>query len=484
MREVVLGIDSSTQSCTVEVRDAATGEWLASGRAPHPTTHPPVSEQDPEAWWQALKLAISQALADLNVKVVALAVAGQCHGLVALDEHWQPIRAAKLWNDTTSGKQAAELVAQFGQAWWAEQIGLVPSSALTISKLRWLRDNEPESLDRLRHICLPHDWLTWRLCGEHVTDRSEASGTGFFSARSMAWRTDILEEVIGPMPWAQMLPRVLGPDEPAGTILPEVASELGIDAGAVVGPGGGDQHLAAQGIGLAEGDVAYSLGTSGVVITTTPHPVIDPTGGIDGVANATGGYLPLVCSLNCTKVTDTMARLLNVDHSELGRLALSVAADEERPAFAAFLDGERSPRLPWATGLIGGITTSTTREQLALAAFEGVSMGLVSGERRIATHGIPITGRTILIGGGARSEAYRQVIADLVGRSVVTVDAPEATARGAAIQAAAVQSGQTVVDVTSAWAPAPTSQTEPRAQRSMTRYQQLADLQFEGPLYH
>lgn len=290
--EVVIGVDSSTQSCTVEVRDLATGALRGTGRAPHPATHPPVSEQAPEAWWQALVTAVRSALKGLDVHVAGISVGAQCHGLVAMDAEWTVIRPAKLWNDTTSAGQAAELVARFGTAWWTHQVGVVPSAAITLSKLAWLRDHEPESFARIRHLAVPHDWLTFRLSGRHVTDRSDASGTGYFSADTMVWRTDILDDAVEERDWAPLLPEVVGPNDPVGRLSTEAAAELGIDEGAIVGPGGGDRHLAAQGTGLADKDIAYSLGTSGVVMASTPTPVKDPEGHIHGVANVTGGFLP------------------------------------------------------------------------------------------------------------------------------------------------------------------------------------------------
>ncbi|WP_347350937.1 xylulokinase [Intrasporangium sp.] len=485
MTDVVVGVDSSTQSCTVEVRTLDTGELVSTGRAPHPVTHPPVSEQDPEAWWHALIAAVRDATKDLTARVVGVAVGAQCHGLVAMDASGEVIRPAKLWNDTTSGPQAAALVAKFGTAWWAEQVGITPSAAITVTKLIWLRDNEPEAFARVRHVAVPHDWLTYRLTGRRVTDRSDASGTGYFSADTMTWRTDILTETVAERNWLPMLPEVLGPDDGAGRVTAQVAAELGIDGGAVVAAGGGDQHLAAQGIGLGTGDIGYSLGTSGVVFATTDRPVKDPTGGIDGVANVTGGYLPLVCTLNSTKVTDTIARLLSVDHATLSRLALSADRAPDRPILAAYLDGERSPRLPHARGMLAGLTTATSREQLALAGFEGVALGLVRGERLLSSHGIPTNGRTILIGGGARAAAYRQIIADLTGRPALTVEAPEGTARGAAIQAAAVVRGETVAAVTAQWAPRVTSTTDPATDRNdiWHRYLHLADLQAGGDTF-
>lgn len=482
MTDVVIGVDSSTQSCTVELREVATGALVSTGRAPHPVTHPPVSEQHPDAWWEALVMAVRESTKDVDVRVVGISVGAQCHGLVTIDAEGSVVRPAKLWNDTTSASIAADLIERFGTSWWTREVGIVPSAAVTITKLGWLRDNEPDAFARIRHIALPHDWLTYRLTGKHVTDRSDASGTGYFSADTMTWRTDILDKVIAERDWTPLLPRVLGADEPAGRVTAQAAAELGIDEGAVVSAGGGDQHLAAQGIGLEEGDIAYSLGTSGVVFATTPTPVHDPTGGIDGVANVTGGYLPLVCTLNSTKVTDTIGRILAVDHAELSRLALSAPVLPDRPVLAAYLDGERSPRLPWAHGMLSGLTTGTTREQLALAAFEGVVLGLVRGERQLSAHGIATSGRTILIGGGARAQAYRQIIADLTGRPALTVNAPEGTARGAAIQGAAVVRGETVATVTREWTPAVTSTTEPVVDRNdiWQRYTRLADLQAAG----
>jgi xylulokinase len=469
----------------VELRDVESGRLIATGRAAHPVTHPPVSEQAPDDWWQALVSAVRSATAQSDARVVGMSVGAQCHGLVATDASGAVLRPAKLWNDTTSGPQADALVQRYGAPWWSREVGIVPSAAITITKLMWLRDNEPEVFDRVRHLAVPHDWLTERLTGHRVTDRSDASGTGYFSADTGQWRTDILDDAIGPRDWAGMLPEVLGPDAAAGRLSAQAASELGIDPGVLVGAGGGDQHLAAQGIGLQEGDIAYSLGTSGVVFATTPHPVRDPDGGIDGVANVTGGYLPLVCTLNATKVTDTMATLLGADLDELNRLALAAPVDGRRPVLAAYLDGERSPRLPSSRGMLAGLTTATTREELALAAFEGVALGLVRGERLLAQNGLPVTGRTILIGGGARSDAYRQVIADLTGRPVHTVDAPEGTARGAAIQAAAVVRGESVAAVTGHWRPEVTTTTSPRADRTdvWERYERVAALQADGQVF-
>ena len=234
MTDVVLGVDSSTQSCTVEVRALATGALISTGRAPHPVTHPPASEQHPDAWWNALVSAVRTALDGVTANVVAVSVGAQCHGLVTADASGRVLRAAKLWNDTTSARQADKLVTRHGGRWWSREIGTVPSAAITLTKLMWVREHEPDVFDAIARLYVPHDWLTYRLTGRHVTDRSDASGTGYFSAHTMRWRTDILDDVLGRRAWLPMLPEVLEPDAPAGRITAEAASDLGISTDAVV----------------------------------------------------------------------------------------------------------------------------------------------------------------------------------------------------------------------------------------------------------
>ncbi|OJV75531.1 MAG: xylulokinase [Cellulomonas sp. 73-92] len=463
---VVVGVDSSTQSCTVEVRDADDGRLLGAGRSPHPPTSPPVSEQDPQAWWTAFGSALGSALgaAGLHARDVdAVSIAAQCHAPVLLDGQDRVLRPAKLWNDTTSSPQAAQMVAELGAAGWAAAVGSVPTAAFTITKLAWIAQHEPETLRAVRTVLLPHDYLTHRLTGRVTTDRSEASGTGYFAAHTGEYLLDHLARwVDGSLAWADVLPDVLGPSEAAGTAATADARALGLRPDVVVGPGAGDQHAGALGIGLALHQVLYSLGTSGVVMTTSAAPVHDASGWVDGVADATGGWLPLTCSLNCAKVTDAVARLLAVDHDELTRLALSAPRRSDRLVLAAYLDGERTPDRPHARGMLAGLRSDTSREELALAAYEGVVLGLVRGHEQLRAAGAGADGAVVVTGGGARSLAYRQVLADWLGQPVETRDVPEATARGAAVQAAAVLAGARVTDVRDAWTPAVSSVVEPR----------------------
>ena len=461
----VLGVDLSTQSCTVEVRKVEDFAQLATASVRLSRAVPPVSEQQPEEWWTALQTAMEllreQGICTGNIEAVS--VAAQCHGLVALDKKDKVIRPAKLWNDTTGSRAMNTLVARFGNEFWVERTQSVPKAAFTIAKLAHFVEEEPETIEKTASILLPHDYLTFRLTGEKVTDRSDASGTGYFDSVTNTYRTDLLEACFGSdIPWVDLLPKVLAPDTIAGWVTKEAARDLGLRMGIPVGTGGGDQHIAAAGLGMLPGDVCFSLGTSGVVFTVSDSPIFDTTGMVDGVASATGGWMPVVCTLNCTQVTDKFAELMGVDVAALGEEALAADPAGPRPAVAAYLGGERSPDLPNAQGLIAGIANTTTRSQLALAAFEGVLFGLLRGLECIAAQQIPLNGRVIAIGGGARSLAYRQLLADHLNRPVIEVDSLEATARGASLQALAVFLGETLASMGERFPPMPVSTTDPR----------------------
>lgn len=480
MPDLVAGVDSSTQSCTVELRDATSGALLGSGNAKHPPTHPPISEQRTSDWWAAFRAALSQAVAAAGARsqdIRAISVGAQCHGLVGLAADGTPVRPVKLWNDTTAGEDVQRLLGERPQTSWVEEVLLPLNPALTIAKLAWVASHEPKNLARIRRLMVPADWLTFMLTGEHVTDRSNASGTGYYSAHERSWRPDLLSlHVSDAVDWEGLLPRVLGPDEAAGTVRPDIAAELGLAPGAVVGAGGGDQHLAAVGIGLREGEVAFSLGTSGVVFTPAGLPAGERNWTVDYVCDTTGGYLPLICTLNCTKVTDRFAYFLGVDLPTLDELALSVP-EPTQTVLLAYLDGERTPMRPGATGTLAGLRGDTTREELARAAYDGVVQGLVRGAATLAElAGRPITDKVVAIGGGARSRAYPQFIADRCGAPVVTVDAPEATARGACVQAAAVLHGSPVTEVRDAWSPPVVRTAEPRVRQALGLDANFAEL--------
>jgi xylulokinase len=484
----VIGVDSSTQSVKVELRDLETGRVLSVGRALHTPTTPPISEQDPEEWWSALGVALARAAADREVgsglsDVVAMSIAGQQHGMVLLDNAGVPIRPAKLWNDTESSAQADALVSRWGASTWANKVGSVPVAAFTISKLAWVAEYEPWTLDRVAHVMLPHDYLTWRLTEQCVTDRGDASGTGYWSPMEGRWCLDALHLVSPSIDWASFLPVVLAPWEAAGTIVHTVATTLGLPSNVIVGPGSGDNMAAALGLGLQSGEVAVSIGTSGTVYARSSTPCADPSGAVAGFADATGHYLPLVCTLNATKVTEAVRRLLGIGFEQLDDLALACPAGARGLTLLPYLDGERTPNRPNATGALTGLRSDVTRDQLARAAFEGVICGLLDGLDALGVAGVEASGRLHLVGGGARSAAYRRCLADLSGRQVVVSDADEHVATGAALQAATVMAKATTPattpeSVAATWGLVSESVTDPQpidAAMIRAAYAQLRD---------
>ena len=425
---LVAGVDSSTQSCTVVIRDAESGAMVRNGRAPHP----PGTEVDPAAWWDALQAALEQAggLSDVD----AIAVAGQQHGMVCLNADGDVVRPALLWNDTRSAGAAEDLVAELGAKEWAEAVGTLPVASITATKLRWLARHEPENAAATAAVCLPHDWLTWKLRGtgdleDLVTDRSDASGTGYWSAATGEYRLDLLECAFGRSD--VRLPRVLGPGESAGRT----------PGGAVLGPGAGDNAGAALGLGAGPGDVVISLGTSGVVSAVSTTATADPTGIIAGFASASGEHLPLVCTLNAARVLDAAARILGVDHAELARLALAAPVGADGLVLVPYLEGERTPNRPDATGALHGLTlASSTPAHLARAAVEGLLCGLADALDALVVAGVPVQ-RCFLVGGAARSEAVARIAPAVLGRPVLLPTPGEYVADGAARQAAWVLTG-------------------------------------------
>lgn len=430
---LVAGVDSSTQSVKVVVRDAETGALARERRAPHPDG----TEVDPQAWVDALAGATDGLLDGVE----ALSVAGQQHGMVALDEAGQVVRPALLWNDTRSAPDAADLIAELGgpQA-WAQAVGSVPVASFTVTKARWLARVEPQNARRTTRLLLPHDYLTWLLAGRPdtaVTDRGEASGTGYWSPATGEYRPDLLALALGSVP---DLPRVAGPTEAIGRT----------SAGIVLGPGTGDNMAAALGIGVAPGDVVVSLGTSGTAFAVSDTPTADATGLVAGFADATGRFLPLSCTLNAARVLTSMATALGVDVDTFADLALAAAPGAGGLALLPYLDGERTPNLPDARGSLHGITRDNlTPPNLARAAVEGMLCGLADAVDALVDVGVRPR-RVLLVGGAAVSPAVAAVAATVFAVPVVVPPPGEYVADGAARQAAWVLAGG---DEPPVWAP-------------------------------
>lgn len=419
---LVAGVDSSTQSVKVSIRDADSGAEMRSGRAPHPDG----TAVDVRVWRHALAEALARAggLDD----VAALSVGAQQHGMVALDADGEPVFDALLWNDTRSAGDAETLVESYGADWWAQQTGSVPVASFTVTKLAWLARERPGVAEKVASVMLPHDWLTWKMHGgQPTTDRGDASGTGYYSSVRGEYLTDLVADVLGhPVD----LPVVLGP-----------AGSPGAFGDVLLGAGTGDNMAAALGVGAGPGDVVVSIGTSGTVFASGDVPTADPTGVIAGFADARGGYLPLVCTLNASRVLDAAASVLGVGYAELDELALSVP-DAGGLVLLPYLDGERTPNLPDATGSLHGITrANSTPAHYARAAVEGMLCGLGAGLQALLQAGVPCQ-RILLVGGGAQSRAVASIAPAVFGVPVTVPEPGEYVAMGAARQAAWALTGE------------------------------------------
>ena len=432
--KLVAGVDSSTQSCKVVIRDLETGALVRSGSAKHPDG----TEVDPAAWWVALNTALNQAGGLDDVE--AISIAGQQHGMVLLDANGEVIRPALLWNDTRSAQAALDLIDEFGVETLVKRSGSAPVASFTITKLRWVRDNEPANAAKVAAVALPHDWLTWRLRGfgpagesthgpvleELITDRSDASGTGYFNPETNQYDDLLVIAALGHLP---ILPRILVPGESAGPVVSG-------DSHALVACGAGDNAGAALGLGAKDGDIIVSLGTSGTIFgvsSTHPH---DLTGTIAGFADASGLYLPIAVTLNAARILSTTADLLNVDFDEFARLALKAPSGSDGLVLVPYFEGERTPNLPHAKASLHGMSiASTTRENLARAAIEGMLCGLNAGLQALSALGIE--GKRLLLVGGAAQNAAVHEVAKTVFNLPIEIPVPgEYVADGAAVQAA------------------------------------------------
>ena len=424
---LVAGVDSSTQSTKVLLCQAEDGVVVGQAAAPHPDG----TECDPDLWWRTL----GEAGRGLLDRANAIGVAAQQHGMVVLDRTGQVIRPALLWNDMRSAPQAAALIAELGgPAEWARRTGSVPTASFTVTKLRWLAEHEQEAAERTAHVLLPHDWLTWRLTGwrggpvEPATDRGDASGTGYFSPAADCWLPEIAAAALG---HPVGLPRLAAPAEIVGRT----------PGGAALSAGTGDNMGAALGLGVGLGEVVVSIGTSGTAYAVAAKPAADESGLVAGFADATGRFLPLVATVNAARILTVTARMLGTDPSGLSRLALAAPAGAGGLTLLPYLDGERSPNRPGATGVLRGLTsTNTTPENLARAAVEALLCSLADAIGSLADCGIAAE-RVVLIGGAARSEAVRRIAPAIFGVPVTVPQPAEYVALGAARQAAWALSG-------------------------------------------
>lgn len=455
MSNVVLGIDSSTQSTKAVAVELDTGRIVAEGRAPHSGA----DTQWPEDWWLALRDAVSP-IREAGLDVAGIAVAGQQHGLVTANANGDPVAPAPLWNNVDAAPDAERLNAE---ADFAAEVGSRLVASFTIAKVAHLARTRPELLPSVEAICLPHDWLTWKLTGNLVTDRGDASGSGWWSPISESPQRHLIELAAGVTFASRVrIPEVLGPDERAGGLTHEAAEFLGLTPGIPVGPGSGDNMGAALGIGAAPGHYVVSLGTSGTVYAVTDEPTADPTGEVAGFADATGRYLPLACMLNCTRVVDVVANLTGISLID----ALDRAGRLEPGAggllLMPYLAGERTPNLPYSTGSLFGISmTNLDPALLARAAVDGVAAGLaycLAALRRLTIDEPGI----VLVGGGSAHPTWQQAISDACQLPVTVLGGHEHVALGAAVQAAAIATGEPVAEIADRWRPDIEAIAQPR----------------------
>ena len=435
---LVVGVDSSTQSTKALVVDASTGRVVASGQAPHTVSSGAGRETDPRQWWDALCEALRQC-GNAAHEAAAVSVGGQQHGLVTLDGRGEPVRPALLWNDVRSAPQAGRLTEELGGAkFWADRTGSVPAASFTVTKWAWLAEHEPEAVRATKAVRLPHDYLTERLTGEGTTDRGDVSGTGWWASGAQAYDEEILAHVgLDPA----LLPRVVRPGEVAGTV--RDGHDLPFSRGTLVAPGTGDNAAAALGLGVRPGVPVMSLGTSGTVYAVSRHRPADPSGTVAGFADARGDWLPLACTLNCTLAVDRVAALLGLDREAV------------EPGTAVtllpYLDGERTPNLPNASGLLHGLRHDTTAGQLLQAAYDGAVHSLLGALDLVLDEDADPSEPLLLIGGGARGAAGQQTVRRLSGRPVQVPEARELVALGAAAQAAGLLTGEDPAAVARRW---------------------------------
>ena len=423
--QLTAGVDSSTQSVKVVIRNAETGELVRHGRA----SHPDGTEVDPAHWESALDKAIADAggLDDVS----AISIGGQQHGMVTLDSSGEVIRPALLWNDTRSAQSARDLNAEMGgDAQAAQKVGSVLVASFTATKLRWLADNEKANAAKVAAVALPHDWLSWRLQGgkdfeKLFTDRSDASGTGYFDSVTSTYRDDLLKSALR-TDRTIITPRITAPSAFGGTTL----------SGIPIAAGAGDNAGAALGVQAQPGDVVVSLGTSGTAFAVSDTPTHDPSGAVAGFADATGRFLPLVCTLNAARILDAATRILGKTHDEVGALALTAKPGAHGLSLLPYFEGERTPNRPDATGVFAGMNLNNSNPaDIARAMIEGMLCGLVDAVDALEKLGVSIN-RVLLIGGAAKNPAISSIASSLFGREVLVPQPGEYVADGAARQAA------------------------------------------------
>ncbi len=477
-----IGIDSGTQGTKALVVDIDTGRVVGRGRAPHAMIAglpPGASEQDPATWVRAMDAAVATALKEARIdpaKVVSLGVSGQQHGFVPLDAKGLPVRPAKLWNDTSTVRETEEIVAALGgRRAFIDRLGIALAVGFTASKVLWLKRHEPKSFKKLATVLLPHNYLNFRLTGRRHMEYGDASGTGLMDVRKLRWDEAAVRAVDEEL--ASKLPPLAHPREPAGPAKADWASRFGMGR-VLVASGGGDNMMAAIGSGnVSPGVCTLSLGTSGTVYSHSARPFVDPEGEIAAFCDSTGGWLPLLCTMNVTNTTEIVKSLFGLDNPGLERLARRAGAGADGLLFLPFVDGERVPVLPSARAVFFGLDRKTfDAAHIVRAVMEGTVLNLGYGFARMKELGLEPS-EVRATGGGAQSRLWLQIVADVFGTPVVTLREAEAAAYGAALQSVwnwRLAEGETVdiADIAERWVAKGRLAAEPAA-KSVALYADL-----------
>lgn len=453
-RNVILGIDVGTQSTKVLAYDVDDQKILQTTSAPHDLIQRPdgTSEQHPSWWIDAVETCMREMAADIRSAVKAIGVSGQQHGFVPLDVDGEVLYNAKLWNDTSTATECAEITATFGgEEKLIAEVGNPIVPGYTVPKIKWLKNHQPAQYHRLAHVLLPHDYINYYLTGAFTMEYGDASGTGFLNIRERTWNKGVLQAVDGERDLMKCLPPLIAPNTPAGTLRSAAAKKFGLQEGILVSAGGGDNMMAAVGTGcVSEGVFTASLGTSGTLFGYADKPIVDPKGAFAAFCASTGGWLPLVCTMNCTAATELTRHLFDMPVKEFDTLAASAPPGADGLVTIPFYSGERTPNLPNATGTLLGLTPhNMTKPHLFRSALESALFGLKFGLKAFQQQGLQPK-KIHLTGGGAKSPLWRQMAADIFNCPIFVPEAAESAAFGAALQALWMQQCETGEKVTMA----------------------------------
>lgn len=442
-QQLFLGIDCGTQGTKAIILDAISGQVLGQGAAAHTMISGANGrrEQDTQQWLEAFTLATRQALMAANVdgqSILGIGVSGQQHGLVLLDDQGEVLRPAKLWCDTETSAENDRLLTHLGgEKGSLERLGVVIAPGYTVSKLLWTKEQHPVVFSRIARILLPHDYLNFWLTGRACSEYGDASGTGYFNVRTRQWDLQLLRDIDASGRLQAALPELIDAHQSVGTILPAIAEHLGINPNALVSSGGGDNMMGAIGTGnIQPGAITMSLGSSGTVYAYSEVPKVSPDASVATFCSSSGGWLPLICTMNLTNATGAIRELFDLDLQQFNDLVAQAPIGADGVSMLPFLNGERVPALPHATGSLHGLTLDNlTQANLCRAAVEGTTFGLRYGLDLLRHNGLQ--SRSIcLIGGGSKSAVWRQIVADIMNTPVICTEQSEAAALGAAIQAA------------------------------------------------